>query len=84
MECTEDEAALRSKIRTNLRVTRVIALNASAACQTSTDLMASCSVNLPPRALVTINLKVLTVSFYVLTVTTLTMSPFMYAYPSPP
>ena len=63
MECTKDETALRSKIRTTRRVTHVIALNASAACQTSIDLTASCSINLPPKVLVTINCKVLTVSF---------------------
>ena len=63
MECMEDEAALRSKIRTTRRVTRVIALNASATCQTSIDLAASCSINLPPKVLVTINCKILTVSY---------------------
>ena len=63
MECTEGEAALRSKVRTTRRVTRVIALNASAARQTSIDLTASCSINLPPKVLITINYKILTVSY---------------------
>ena len=62
MECTEDKAALQSKIQTIRRVTRVIALNASVACQTSIDLTVSHFANLPPRALVTIKRKVLIVS----------------------
>ena len=63
MECMEDETALRSEVRTTRRVTHVIALNASAACQTSIDLTASCSINLPPKVLITINYKILTVSY---------------------
>ena len=68
MECTEDEAALRSKVRAIQRVTHVVAFNASAACQTSINLMASCSINHPPKVLVTVSYKVLTISYKVLTV----------------
>ena len=63
MECTEDEATLRFEVQTTRRVTRVIALNASAACQTSIDLTASFSINLPPKVLVTINYKILTIIY---------------------
>ena len=82
MECTEDEAALRSEVRAIQQVTRVVAFNASAACQAPTDLTVSFSINHPPKVLVTISYKVLTVSYKVLTVgykaltvTTLIMSP---------
>ena len=68
MECTEDEAALRSEVRTTRRVTHVIAFNASAACQTSIDLTASYSINHPPKVLVTVSYKVLTISYKVLIV----------------
>ena len=51
------------------------------ACQTSIDLTASCSINHPPKVLITVTYKVLTVSYKVLTasykvmtVTTLIMS----------
>ena len=55
MECTEDEAALRSKIRTNLRVTRVFVLNASAVCQTPTVMTVSLSVVPFPKVLHPLN-----------------------------
>ena len=68
MECTEDEAALRSKVRAIQRVTHVVAFNVSVACQTSINLTASCSINHLPKVLVTVSYKVLTISYKVLTV----------------
>ena len=66
MECTEDEAALRSKIRTNLRVTRVFVLNASAVCQTPTVMMVSLSVVPFPKVLITnIHLALTVISYSV-------------------
>ena len=62
MECKEDEAALRSEVRAIRRVTRVVAFKASTACQISIDLTASCSINHPPKVLVTVSYKVLIVS----------------------
>ena len=46
------------------------AFNASAACQTSIDLMASCSINHSPKILVTVSYKVRTVTILIVSPTT--------------